>query len=120
MAAVWSNCFRVLHCLPHHGTTQLLGLLCFLFMLAMSQGQGNLAEYEQKLIEAQAVQAGVLEGVRGSPPDLVAPHRQAAADIQTELALLYSKQQKPKQVPCCVHMFCGLYALWFNHGSNAL
>lgn len=67
--------------------------------VAVLQGQGNMAEYEGKLKEAQAVQVGVLEGVRGHPPDLVAPHRQAAADIQTELALLYSRQQKPKQVP---------------------
>lgn len=61
-----------------------------------------MAEYESKLKDAQAVQGGLLEELRGNPPDMVAPHRQAAADIQTELALLYSKQQKPKQVlnPC--------------------
>ena len=57
-----------------------------------------MTEYEVRLKEAQAVQAGVLEGVRGSSPDVVAPHGQAAADIQTELAVLYCKQQKLKEV----------------------
>ena len=62
------------------------------------QGQGNLAEYEAKLTDAEGVQASVLEGVRGTHPDVVASHRQTAADIQTELAVLYSQQHKPKQV----------------------
>ena len=62
------------------------------------QGRGSLGEYEEGLQQAIVVQSQVLEGVRGDHPDLVAAHKQAAADMQTELASLYASQHKSVQV----------------------
>ncbi|DBB04932.1 TPA: hypothetical protein ACH3X3_010212 [Trebouxia sp. C0006] len=61
------------------------------------KGRGNTAEYESCLKQAQVIQEGVLEGVRGDHPDLIAAHKQAAAELQMELAHLYSSQQKTDQ-----------------------
>ena len=58
-----------------------------------------MVEYEGSLKQAQGIQEGVLEGMRGDHPDLVAAHKQAAAEVQLELAHLYASQQKPDQVP---------------------
>lgn len=44
------------------------------------------------------VQSQVLEGVRGDHPDLIAAHKQAAVEMQTELASLYASQHKSDQV----------------------
>jgi len=67
-------------------------------VVCMLQGRGNTAEYESCLKQAQVIQEGVLEGVRGDHPDLIAAHKQAAAELQMELAHLYSSQQKTDQV----------------------
>ena len=56
-----------------------------------------MAEYEACLKQAHRIQEGVLEGVRGDHPDLVAAHKQAAAEMQIELAHLYASQQKPNE-----------------------
>ena len=68
-----------------------------------AQGRGSLGEYEEGLQQAMLVQRQVLEAVRGDYPELVAAHKQAAADIQTELAGLYASQHKLDQViPACL------------------
>lgn len=68
----------------------------------LAQGRGSLGEYEEGLQQAMLVQRQVMEAVRGDHPELVAAHKQAAADIQTELAGLYASQHKLDQVraPC--------------------
>lgn len=68
----------------------------------LAQGRGSLGEYEEGLKQALLVQRQLLDGVRGDHPDLVAAHRQAAADMQSELASLYATQHKLDQVrpPC--------------------
>ncbi|KAA6420554.1 MAG: tetratricopeptide repeat 21B [Trebouxia sp. A1-2] len=69
-----------------------------LSMLAqVYKGRGNQAEYETCLKQAQGIQGGVLESVRGDHPELVAAHKQAAAELQMELAHLYSSQHKTDQ-----------------------
>ena len=65
-----------------------------------------MAEYESCLKQAQVIQEGVLEGVRGDHPDLIATHKQAAAELQMELAHLYSSQQKTDQVGTAVSQPC--------------
>ena len=55
-------------------------------------------EYEKGLQQAILLQRQVLEGVRGDHADLVAVHKQAAAEMQSELASLYVSQHKPDQV----------------------
>lgn len=60
----------------------------------IGQGRGSLKEYEEGLQQAMAVQSRVVEAVRGDHPDLVAAHKQAAAEMQTELAGLYASQHK--------------------------
>ncbi len=67
-------------------------------VVCILQGRGNTAEYKSCLKQAQVIQEGVLEGVRGDHPDLIAAHKQAAAELQMELAHLYSSQQKTDQV----------------------
>lgn len=56
-----------------------------------------MAEYEACLKQAHSVQEGVVEGLRGDHPDIVAAHKQAAAEMQIELAHLYASQQKPNE-----------------------
>ena len=65
-----------------------------------------MAEYESCLKQAQVIQEGVLEGVRGDHPDLIAAHKQAAAELQMELAHLYSSQQKTDQVGTALSQPC--------------
>lgn len=101
----------------HHPENRILHIQ---HVVCMLQGRGNTAEYESCLKQAQVIQEGVLEGVRGDHPDLIAAHKQAAAELQMELAHLYSSQQKTDQVitallqPCLVALgavyvyVCGL------------
>ena len=67
----------------------------------MRQGRGSLKEYEEGLQQAMALQRQVVEAVRGDHPDLVAAHKQAAAEMQTELASLYASQHKMDLVSLC-------------------
>lgn len=67
-------------------------------MGVLAQGRGSLGEYEEGLNEAMLVQRQLLDVVRGDHPELVAAHRQAAADMQSELASLYASQHKLDQV----------------------
>ena len=67
----------------------------------MRQGRGSLKEYEEGLQQAMALQRQVVEAVRGDHPDLVAAHKQVAAEMQTELASLYASQHKMDLVSPC-------------------
>ncbi len=80
------------------------------------QGQGDMEEYEGSLKQAQVVQEGVLEGVRGDHPDLIAAHKQTAAEMQMELAHLYASQQKPGQVTieCLLASVCVCLSVCFS------
>ena len=78
----------------------------------LAQGRGSLEECEEGLQQAMLVQRQVLEAVRGDNPELVAAHKQAAADIQTELAGLYATQHKLDQViPPCLSVTMGYLCL---------
>lgn len=67
----------------------------------VKQGRGSLKDYEEGLQQAMALQSQVVEAVRGDHPDLVAAHKQAAAEMQAELAGLYASQHKLDLVRLC-------------------
>ena len=57
-----------------------------------------MAEYERGLQQALLLQRQVLEAVQGDHSDLVAAHKQAAAEMEAELASLYASQHQYQQV----------------------